>query len=471
MPGILRGDLAADFTSGGFTLSERWTGCESFIFIPDTLIRSPLTPTSIWESDLDFLLLTSPRGAHYFFVATDEASIAPMEARIDAVLGDLDEEDADWWRHHLHVIQPTGWLADILAGHGRNGFAVDRLQRVRGVGSFADVYRYSDALNQAGYWPWESNLSYASYEAIHFDQQADLAARLESETATVIQLWNGEVIQELAEMDVELPADMSGYDTLEIDITMACPNPTAGELGNCGAWDYLAHFSVYDGDVLREMGRFITTYHREAHWVLDASPSLYWLRDGGTKRFRWSWAPPWNVQPTSTFITLRLSSRGKGYVPVEVVPLFQGGAFTSTYNDGRLPVDVAIPADAERVELVAVVTGHGAATFQCAEFCNHQHEFTVNGTTHLKTHPGAQSTAGCTFQVENGMTPNQGGTWWFGRGGWCPGQQVDPWVVDVTSEVTPGAVATVSYRGLFAGNDPPSDAGDIVLESWLVIYR
>jgi len=70
------------------------------------------------------------------------------------------------------------------------------------------------------------------------------------------------------------------------------------------------------------------------------------------------------------------------------------------------------------------------------------------------------------------MTPNQGGTWWFGRGGWCPGQQVDPWVVDVTAEVTPGQPATVSYRGLFKSIDPPPDgAGDINMVSYLVVHE
>jgi hypothetical protein len=69
------------------------------------------------------------------------------------------------------------------------------------------------------------------------------------------------------------------------------------------------------------------------------------------------------------------------------------------------------------------------------------------------------------------MVPNQGGTWWFGRGGWCPGQQVTPWVEDLTASVTPGQTATLSYRGLRGGSDPPDDSGDIVLSSYLVIER
>jgi hypothetical protein len=69
------------------------------------------------------------------------------------------------------------------------------------------------------------------------------------------------------------------------------------------------------------------------------------------------------------------------------------------------------------------------------------------------------------------MVPNQPGTWWFGRGGWCPGQQVEPWVVDVTTDVTPGQMAQITYRGLFNGATPPDASGNIVMTSYLVVYR
>src|SRR5690242_3949809 len=116
------------------------------------------------------------------------------------------------------------------------------------------------------------------------------------------------------------------------------------------------------------------------------------------------------------------------------------------YNVGRMLVDVPILADVKKVELFVLVTGHGSGANQCSEFCDHQHEFTVNGNKHTDQFPMAGTSQGCITHLSNGMTPNQAGTWWYGRGGWCPGQQVDPWVVDVTAEVTPGQTATVSYR-------------------------
>jgi hypothetical protein len=69
------------------------------------------------------------------------------------------------------------------------------------------------------------------------------------------------------------------------------------------------------------------------------------------------------------------------------------------------------------------------------------------------------------------MTPNQYGTWWFGRGGWCPGQQVDPFVVDITADAPPGQTVELTYRALFNGGEPPDGSGNIVLSSHLVVYR
>ena len=56
---------------------------------------------------------------------------------------------------------------------------------------------------------------------------------------------------------------------------------------------------------------------------------------------------------------------------------------------------------------------------------------------------------GCAAQVQDGVTPNQYGTWSYGRAGWCPGSAVTPWIVDVTSGMRPGMKAIIGYAGLF----------------------
>jgi hypothetical protein len=142
-----------------------------------------------------------------------------------------------------------------------------------------------------------------------------------------------------------------------------------------------------------------------------------------------------------------LGRRGTARAP-EATFLWEGGPFDADYDGLHPPREIPIPADATRVQLVALLSGHGfgADAANCAEFCNHTHVFTVNGVEHLKEHPLAGGTMGCLDRVGQGITPNQYGTWPYGRGGWCPGMDVAPWVVDVTDEVQPGEVATLSYR-------------------------
>lgn len=80
---------------------------------------------------------------------------------------------------------------------------------------------------------------------------------------------------------------------------------------------------------------------------------------------------------------------------------------------------------------------------------------------------------GCANRVEQGVTPNEHGTWLYGRNGWCCGQDVVPWVVDVTDQVYfNGSLNAVKYYGWFNGTDPKPtrDPGNILMNSFLIFY-
>ncbi len=226
-----------------------------------------------------------------------------------------------------------------------------------------------------------------------------------------------------------------------------------------------------------ELGRWITAYARGGRWLTDASPLLALFSEGGEQVIRYQ-----SRNRYDTRLTLHLSNSGvEAGRPHTVVPLYSGGRFNAEYNSRYEPMEVEIPADATRVMLYATITGHGwgAEVENCAEFCNHTHHFTVNGTEYVREHPLAQRPEGCIEQIEVGTVPNQFGTWPYGRAGWCPGKQVDPWIADVTASITPGTTAELSYRGLFRGADympMPSNSGqgfgaNITMTSHLVIYR
>ena len=110
-------------------------------------------------------------------------------------------------------------------------------------------------------------------------------------------------------------------------------------------------------------------------------------------------------------------------------------------------------------------------TSNCAEFCAHSHHFTLGETTFDQEFPIVGDQSGCAKTVPEGTVPNQGGTWWFGRAGWCPGREVIPYIQDVTSLVTPGADATLTYQAKINGRAPFDDAGNVNLRAYLVFYR
>ncbi|MCB9736971.1 MAG: hypothetical protein H6745_30685 [Deltaproteobacteria bacterium] len=488
--GPRRGDVAADFGvplvgGGAFRLADAWDGCGVVVVLTDVATRSDVDDASLWGDDagLAELFALSPDGVDYVFVplrqGDPEGASADLAARLDTVLAGLGEPLTTYWRGRVHVGAVSGrdldgWVSDALLTRFQTGFVVDRAQRLHGVGSFSDVTRYDAAAAEIG-WPWQGDIAYAAYEAQYVNADAAASAALAAEELATVPLFGGEVLEDgFAEVDAALPADLASYDALWVEATLRCPDPDANELGNCGAWDYLARLWVRDGDgddaPELEVARFITAYHRETHWIVDASALLPRLPAGATRHFRWEWAPSWNTQPTATSLRLVLGRRG-GPRPAATTSLFTGGPFDPGYNEAHDPMTVPIPASAQKVELWAIVTGHGSGTSQCAEFCGHQHQFIVNGALHLLAFPAVGDDEGCIAAIASGMTPNQAGTWWLGRGGWCPGAPVAPWIVDVTGDVTPGEDATIDYRALLAGAKPPEDAGEIVLTSYLVVYE
>lgn len=493
-----RGGVAGDFEvpqldGTTWRWSEHYTGCDNLLFLVDTIPVSDLDNASIWTKtkDLVTLLKQAPANSHLFFVSrlgtasAAQASLEAMQGRLGDALGQLDPALAEQWWPRIHVVAERasaleGWIGEALKSHGKLGFGIDRRQRIMGFGLLADVARFKSALQSAEKWPWEANLAFAQHELIWWNARAAQDDALAAVPAKTIELWQGEVLEQFAEVTVTVDSvgDLAQYDTLEVVVDMRCPDPLSPEPGNCGAWDYLAGLWIYgkpgtpEAGQRLEMVRAITTYHREAHWVIDATPMLAELAGGGQRVLRWEWAPEWNKQPTGTHVQLRFSNKGKGMRPTQTELLWTGGAFDSKYNTLHPDKQIAIPAGAKKVELWSLITGHGSADgTQCAEFCNHQHKFSIGNEVWQKDHPAAQKQSACVAETVRGMTPNQGGTWWFGRGGWCPGQQVDAWTVDLTTAAPAGSTQTIRYEGLLGGKTPPDGSANISASIYLVVYE
>ena len=477
------GDLTVPLRDGtSWTLSENWSGCDNYLFLPHWWSISDLDSDSWWTTGVDDLIERSPKNTHYFFVVLTkddgeaESFGGDMQGEIDDALAKMDEEEAAWWTPRLHVVAGPSSDLDGLVGEmfGRNvgtlGFGIDRSQRIRTLGYPSAVEAYDSALASGNYWPYENRLYAAANESTYFNFEEEQEQALAASSQTEITVFGGDVVEQYVDGTLSLPEDIADYDTMAVEVLMECPDKDSYELSNCGAWDYLVHLWLYDeeSESWLEMARMITTYHRESHWIVDASFALGWLQEGGDRAVRYEWAPEWNTQPTGVTLKIHLSNQGKGVAPRKIVPLFKGGAFSSTYNEDRPPVEVEVPPEATKAELVWLATGHGMDTYNCAEFCKHAHDFTVGSTTWEQSFDLAGTDTGCQDETGTGTVPNQAGTWWYGRGGWCPGRRVDPYVADATAEVIPGATTTVSYAATIKGSEPVDGTGTAELYSWMV---
>ena len=163
----------------------------------------------------------------------------------------------------------------------------------------------------------------------------------------------------------------------------------------------------------------------------------------------------------------------KTLVLFQIVPLFRGGTFDEDYNTKYSPFSFIPPKGTERVKLVAVITGHGSDNNNCAEFCVTSHNFVVNKKhNYTRVFRNAGTAMGCADRVPEGVVPNEHSTWLYGRDGWCDGQEVVPWVVDITSALQ-SPNNTIEYFGWFNNTDPhpTRDPGNIIMYSYLTYYK
>lgn len=520
-PRSIAGPFTLQTTDGPWSFDQEWTGNDHYVFV--VYYPNNSYSQSLFAGSAKSLLKTSPPNVHYFFLRAGASS--GFDAFVQRSMDDLLQSDAatlQHWRTRLHfgaedITKAEGWVGDLVRARTKAQadyklyenfqWAIDRTQHVREVGMLGVLTNTGTAYD----------LSYLANEPKYYEFEFARQQQLDQENAVEVKLLDNQEIDDwegprnwrdaVAYPEVTLPdADtLAGCDTLEVDLSMQCLNHRDGD---CGAWDYLANLYVCDDSAVdggmdagtgmdmdagttdageptfkdprpgcdREIARWITPYWREGRWVTDISEMLPYLKAGGQKTFRWVSKHQFSPRevPYVLSLSLRFSNRSKGMHPAEIHPLWtEGGAFDSTYASRHPPIQFEVPAGVKKVELVSFITGHGADTNSCSEFCNHTHHFRVNGKQdHSLTFPEAATNFGCAQKVDQGVVPNQSGTWYYGRGGWCPGWDVRPFIADVTQDLIPGT-NEISYEAL-VGNSPPQDGksyGSIALSSYLVYWR
>ncbi|MCU0612274.1 MAG: hypothetical protein MUE60_10850 [Candidatus Eisenbacteria bacterium] len=249
----------------------------------------------------------------------------------------------------------------------------------------------------------------------------------------------------------QLPPDSLMWEKILLYYKIQCP-PLPGD---CDPWDRLGHIRVVTTDtsgteVHTEIARIVTPYDitggtrpDSCIWELDVSDYESLLHDSVTLRHQiTTWIggnKGWIVTVTFAFI-----SGATPLEPFQVTNLWTHEYLVFGDPDNPIesflqPVAAPIPPEAQGAKVRAITTGHGQGnTGNAAEFSNKWHEVSVGAEVY--SHNLWRND--CNL---NECSP-QGGTWTYARAGWCPGDKVIPWDVDVWHAVTPGTSVSIDYN-------------------------
>jgi hypothetical protein len=307
---------------------------------------------------------------------------------------------------------------------------------------------------------------------------------------------------------VTLPKEISSFGSLSIDTSITCPGFYDAD---CSEWDHTVSISIScantDSSEINifefspsnrklevgggafEIARYETPFSRHVgRWLTDITPLIPLLSASECQSFVFNavvGAQQWIISSNLRF-TDWLKDAPKNYSSLYSFSHY----FNTAYNDDReLLISIPDRDLIRRVELEAIVTTHGYDDMSCCEFLPTAHISTINGQEFNLTFDSAGTPWGCSDRVVEGSEPNEFGTWWYGRGGWCDGMNVHPWVVDVTdaalrndlsqtNEENMAANITIYYRALmfsFKNNTwiPPrldSSSGYVIMSSNVIYY-
>ena len=476
-----------------------WNGNDNYVFIHyDPSNNNAINmwddacPGNICPSGSDRLTLLEKSGmnVHYFFISKSENSqqdIELIQQDFNRLLEDnMSPELQEHWKKHLHFVptqstELSNWLSDRL--NGAYAFSIDRFQRIKQAGYLG---------NPAGFTGFYMN--FLAHEITYHDYEWNVLNEDPStyDEITVFERehytggWASTISQivEFPSIDV-----LNNYSGMSIELLRGCPdaNGNYSDQG-CDDYDRIARMYICDEDEsnCNEAARWITPFDRQPHHLTNISSFISMIKPGGNKivKFQESGWP-------NSLLTMRFRFYHDQEVldtPQEFQQMWVGTIpFNPDYDENTPPIVFNVPDNASRVEFVSYITGHGwgsNGTYNCAEFCNSKHVFTVNGGVHEfeTSYPEADDNDYC-MELETiiqGVVPNQWGTWGYGRAGWCPGQDVHPVVTDITDYIAIGEENVMQYYACRESWNgcvdppvcPPNDCycPEIAVSSYIIIW-
>ena len=478
---ILGIDKIFNFSPALWSFADSWIGGESYILIPSN---------TLWQQNVKLeLLQNSPLNVHYIFLSNLDSNYDAMldlKAEFNIILNQLSPELKTHWLSHLHfsakkISEYDSWLSEGLVN--RQALGINQFQLLQEIGSLS---------NPDGFVG--NYLHYLAHEALFYDYEWNVLNEDDGtyDEVTIFERehytggWASTIDTIVAFPDIET---LDNYSGMSIELLRGCPdaNGNYSDQG-CDDYDRIARMFICneDGSNCNEAARWITPFDRQPHHLTDISPFISMIKSGGNKmvKFQESGWP-------NSLLTMRFRFyHGEDLTdtPQTFQPMWVGTIpFNPDFDDNTPPIVFEVPDDATKVEFVSYITGHGWGCdgFNCAEFCNSKHIFTVNGGVHEfeTAYPEADDNNYC-MELETiieGVVPNQWGTWGYGRAGWCPGQDVHPVITDITDYISTGEENVMQYSACRESWNgcvdppvcPPNDCycPEIAVSSYIIIWR
>ena len=250
------------------------------------------------------------------------------------------------------------------------------------------------------------------------------------------------VNRRIVDVVATFPSLATSYSSVVMHLALSCPT------GGCDVFARRGSVAVMQNpgpsEVAIEIARFVAPYGVGASWDVDVT-DLRPLLDGSRtiRVFIDTWVGPGSVFGAGWLVDMsfehtpgtparRAIAAVPVYAPQQVV--YGDPAHSITSQIGA--TGVAVPSGATSLDLRSFITGHGQGNAaNCAEFCQRDHTFTIDGTPSSQTiwRSDCASTA----------APGQMGTYAYSRAGWCTGAVVHDWTFDVPVPVD--GTVDVSY--------------------------
>jgi hypothetical protein len=206
--------------------------------------------------------------------------------------------------------------------------------------------------------------------------------------------------------------------------------------------EYFEKFEVKE-DI--ELGRFITPYGKgfpqgwSYTWTFDVTDYQMFLHNMQEIRSKYDGYSQGSLYTLDFEFIEGTPARDVFKIDVIYNGAFRYGDPNNSIENNLPEKTIEIPAEAKQTYLRLITTGHGfGGTDNAAEFSNYTHTVNVNGVKRFDQH---------LWRDDCGQNPvfPQAGTWFYQRGGWCPGSEVYPFDYLLTP-FAEGASVKVDYN-------------------------